>query len=112
ASITLWAGSDSSGVWRSTNGGGSWTQRSTGIPDIFIHDLLADPSSPLVSYAATNTGVYRTMDGGGSWAPINSGLPLVPAARALARDATRPGVLFCGLENAGVYETQNGGGSW
>jgi hypothetical protein len=75
------------GVYRSTDGGVTWTQLSgapgTGLPAEGVSDVVADPGNPQRFYAAVsdfffgdtgNEGVYRSDDGGQTWTPVNTGL--------------------------------------
>ena len=59
------------GVYRSTDGGATWT-KGTGVPDGANGFRIAvDPSDPSVAYAATGAGLYRTTDDGVSWTNVN-----------------------------------------
>ncbi|HWQ31994.1 MAG TPA: BACON domain-containing carbohydrate-binding protein [Blastocatellia bacterium] len=57
------------GIFKSTNGGATWTQlSSTGSSDFyFVNDLVISPTSSQRIYAATTTGVWRSLDGGATW---------------------------------------------
>src|SRR5262249_1977581 len=81
------------GVYRSTDGGVSFTRISgaadSGLPDQGVSDLVADPSNPLRFYAAVplpfgsaiptgNEGIYRTEDGGLTWTHADAGIPDLP----------------------------------
>jgi photosystem II stability/assembly factor-like uncharacterized protein len=96
-------------IYKSTNGGGTWTQASSGIaPDADIRALIVDPADADVVYAGSTGsainpgGVYRTIDGGASWTSYSVGLPS-SAALALALDGsgTVPR-LYAGTRN-GVF---------
>ena len=66
-------------VIKSTDGGNTWANASSGLPDVPTTKLLVstrDPSGKTV-YAATWIGVYETTDGGASWHLFGSGLPIV-----------------------------------
>jgi len=74
----LYAGT-SLGVFKSTNGGESWSPINTGLtlyPVLPVFRALAiDPSAPATLYAGTFfTGVFKSTNGGGSWSAINAGL--------------------------------------
>jgi photosystem II stability/assembly factor-like uncharacterized protein len=71
--------SGNTGIWKSTNGGATWTDTTAAIPGLSatddFSDLLMDPTNAQVLYAAVGTpsggpanGVYKTTDGGKTWA--------------------------------------------
>ena len=77
-------GGDGSGLWRSADGGVSWTELTAGLPggaDVGRIGVRMAPSRPNVVYAtytdATGflTGQYRSLDGGDSWTRTTSGAP-------------------------------------
>ncbi|WP_019815316.1 WD40/YVTN/BNR-like repeat-containing protein [Saccharomonospora saliphila] len=74
------------GVFRSDDGGGTWTPtnsglRSEGIPDTdaevghCVHNLALHPSRPDVLYMQKHWDVMRSDDGGRNWYDIGDGLP-------------------------------------
>ena len=72
---TLYAGTFGGGVFKSTNGGGSWTAINTGLTSNFANALAIAPSAPATLYAGTvGGGVFKSTNGGGSWTAVNTGL--------------------------------------
>lgn len=77
--------STSEGVYRTTNGGGTWSQRISGN----FKDVLYNPGDPTIVYAVSSSalngaGFYRSSDGGVNWTEITSGIlnAATPAAGA------------------------------
>jgi photosystem II stability/assembly factor-like uncharacterized protein len=73
---TIAARGSRSGIWKSTNGGASWTQLRNGLPApdaIGRMSLAISPSRPVVMYALAEDksegvlGVFRSVNGGASW---------------------------------------------
>ncbi|MCH8990947.1 MAG: hypothetical protein IIA44_04240 [Acidobacteria bacterium] len=64
-------------VFKTVNGGVSWQDISSTLPDVPVNAVLYDPATTSTIYVGTDLGVYRTIDGGGSWSPFNDGLPLI-----------------------------------
>lgn len=75
---TIYIGSASGGVWKSTNGGTNWKPIADTLPTINIGALAIQQSNPDVVWVGTGEGnprnsqnsgfgVYRTRDGGRSW---------------------------------------------
>jgi hypothetical protein len=82
----LWCGISAVGVFRSEDGGGSWTPKNRGVPLILedaedkdigfcVHGLAQDPGDPKRIWRQDHNGVFRTRDGGDSWERIEKGLP-------------------------------------
>jgi photosystem II stability/assembly factor-like uncharacterized protein len=76
-------GGITSGIYRSEDGGGTWTHLTTGLPpaasDVGRIGLTLCASEPEVLYAICADdpgyfkGVYKTVNGGDSWARVNDG---------------------------------------
>src|SRR5437870_7033894 len=72
---TLYAGAYSGGVFKSTDGGGSWTAVNTGLTDVCVRTLAIDPQTPATLYAGTDRGgVFKSTNGGASWTAVNTGV--------------------------------------
>ena len=123
------------GVYRSQDGGDTWTQSlfvsdSTGVVDMAIH-----PTNGQIIYAAAwqrvrrpqyrsyggeTSGLYRSLDGGDSWTELTSGLPTAANQKgriSIAIAPSNPEVLYARYADAtgniqGVYRTDDGGDSW
>jgi photosystem II stability/assembly factor-like uncharacterized protein len=72
-------------VYKTTNGGGNWTNVTTGLPDTLYYTSVeisaTDPNTAYVTLAGFSAGqkIYRTTNGGGSWTNISYNLPNIPA---------------------------------
>jgi photosystem II stability/assembly factor-like uncharacterized protein len=70
------------GIYKSTNGGGSWTWRGSPGPDMATLALAVDPLNPGTLYAGgfvtygcfCSTGVYKSTNDGETWSSFNIGL--------------------------------------
>jgi len=93
------------GIYKSTDGGETWTnmglKESERISNIAIH-----PKNSSIVYACVpgklwsdspDRGLYKTTDGGKSWKLILKGPNLSTGCAGLAMDPTSPEVLFVGL---------------
>ena len=98
------------GVFKSTNGGASWTAVNAGLTDTSIFALAIDPSVPAV-YAATHSGVFKSVNGGANWATVNIGLTNF-FINALAIDPSSPSTIYAGTYGGGVVKSTGGGGNW
>jgi hypothetical protein len=64
-------------VAKSSDGGLTFSDSSTGLPDLPVNRVLATPGNPSVLYAGTFLGVYRSTDAGATWSRFGNGLPQV-----------------------------------
>jgi photosystem II stability/assembly factor-like uncharacterized protein len=64
-------------IWKSTDGGASWTDRTGDFPDVPVNDLTIDPDSPGTLIAATDLGMFRSDDDGAHWYGWSIGYPTV-----------------------------------
>ena len=129
----LWSDSEERGVYKSTDGGASFTKilyvdQTTGCAD-----LAMDPSDPNVLYASMwefrrtawsfNSGgeksaLYKSTDGGSSWSKIHNGFPEGKLGRlGIAVAPSNPNVLYTVIEaeedeKKGLYRSDDAGGSW
>ena len=74
----IWAayGATSGGqVYRSDNGGSSWTNCSTGLPALSVNAIEVDSRNAARAWVAMDRGVYQTLDSGAHWADFSNGLP-------------------------------------
>jgi photosystem II stability/assembly factor-like uncharacterized protein len=60
-------------VFKTTNGGGTWTRIDATLPDMPVHSVVVHPTQPNTLYIGTDLGVFVTLDGGGSWMRENTG---------------------------------------
>ena len=124
---TLYAGTDSSGVFRSTDSGTTW--KAAGIADGSILPLVIDPHTPSTLYAAISTlapatlyaggaGVFRSTNSGSTWSALNTDFPQYTTAYCLAIDPKTPSTLYAGTLNgnagtgSGVFRSTNSGNTW
>lgn len=119
---TFWAGAGSGGLWKTTNGGTSWTTNTDNLPVIGCTDLAIDPTTPNTMYLATGDGygnstycigVLKSTDGGATW--NNSGLTFPVSQQVLMRrliiNPNNPQILLAAT-NLGIYRTTDAGVSW
>ncbi|HXI03840.1 MAG TPA: hypothetical protein VNI57_11755, partial [Candidatus Saccharimonadales bacterium] len=60
-------------VFETTDRGATWIDVSANLPDIPVNDLVIDPASPQMIYAATDIGPYVSTNGGASWRRYSGG---------------------------------------
>lgn len=60
-------------LWKTTDGGQTWTDISQSLPDVPIRDVTLHPQRSNWVYLATLVGVFASEDGGATWSPTNEG---------------------------------------
>lgn len=95
-SNNLFAGSASGGIWKSTNGGTSWSSVATGFPTLGVSSIIIHPTNGNIIYAGTGE-VYRIDSTSGTPNPGNTGFAVWK---------TR------GTYGIGVLKSSDGGVTW
>jgi hypothetical protein len=89
-------------VFRSSNGGSTWTNRTGNLPDIPVNAIVVDPKQAKRVFAATDNGVYRTQDAGLLWTDFSNGLPNAVIGDLILHERQR--LLRAGTRNRGAWE--------
>ncbi len=117
------------GLYKSENGGDSWTDMAHGVPSDFGFAMEIDPNNadnvyiiPLESdeFRCTPEGklrLYRTKDAGGSWEPVGNGLPQENALETVLRDGLsadtlQPTGIYFGTRSGKLFGSADAGESW
>ncbi|MFN0167918.1 MAG: VPS10 domain-containing protein [Bryobacteraceae bacterium] len=125
----VYAGYGGSGLWKTSNGGHSWTPIFEKQSVYSIGDLALEPGNPDVIWVGTgesNTrnsvsfgdGVYKSTDGGKTWKHM--GLRETERISRVLVHPTDPNTVYIGAlghsfgpnDNRGVYMTTDGGKTW
>ncbi|MBL7826414.1 MAG: hypothetical protein JNJ57_07280 [Saprospiraceae bacterium] len=131
---SLFSNNSERGVYRSTDGGQTWSQNlfindSTGIIDLAIHPDNPDTLFAVAwqrvrkpnkrAYGGPASGLYRSTNGGATWTRLTNGLPSGPntGRMGICISPSNPNILFLTAANtngafAGIYKTANNGDSW
>jgi ligand-binding sensor domain-containing protein len=110
---TLYAGSWGDGVFKSTNGGATWSAINTDLPNHYVTALAIGPALGGTSYVGTLGGVFKmfnSAEGGAIWSAVNTGLTNTHVL-VLAIDPAIPGTLYVGTSD-GVFKSTDGGAAW
>jgi photosystem II stability/assembly factor-like uncharacterized protein len=120
------------GLYKTTDGGKTWT-RSLFINDTTgVTDLAFDPKNPDIVYAGTyqrmrhvgqmigggpDGGIFKTTNGGKTWTKLTKGLPTHDVGRiALATDPRKPTTVYATISSVradqGFYVSNDRGASW
>ncbi|WP_420237408.1 choice-of-anchor D domain-containing protein [Telmatobacter bradus] len=106
-------GTDVQTLYRSTNGGTTWTSIVANLPISPANAVVVDPQDAGTVYVATDEGVYYTSDLSSCitapyecWTALGSGLPMAPVVALSAAPTTASNqVLVAGTFGRGLWET-------
>lgn len=127
----LWKEGGERGVYKSIDGGKTWTASLSIDEHTGVSDLIMDPRNSNILYAASQqrrrhvftyvgggpaSGMHKSLDGGKTWKKINSGLPANMGRIGLAISPANPDYIYAVVEAAngkgGTFRTTDGGMSW
>jgi len=127
----LWKPSPDRGVYKTTNGGQTWTKILEVDTLTGATDLAMDPRDPNVLYAATyqrlrsafgfngggpGSAIYKTTDAGSHWTRLENGIPTGDKGRiAITIAQSNPNVLIALIEHAtatGTDRSEDDGATW
>jgi len=138
----LWGRNKERGVYKTIDGGKSWSAVLQLGDSVGAADLVLDPANPDVAYASMYMrlrtpwsftsggpvgGIYKTTDGGKSWTKLSTGLPAQTGRIGLDIYPKNPQVLYAVVESdeggasdidniksraGGVFRTDDGGATW
>jgi hypothetical protein len=117
------------GVYRSDDGGDTWTSIADGLPSDFGFTIVAHPSvaDAIWSFPIEADGVrfppdrrcrvYRSRDAGATWQPCADGLPdgaffPVVLRDAMCADNGDPAGVYFGTRSGEVFASADEGGHW
>jgi photosystem II stability/assembly factor-like uncharacterized protein len=126
----LWGPNEERGVFKTTDGGKTWSKVLYINPDTGVNDIAMDPANPDTLYASAyqrrrtafgfngggaGSAIYRTTDGGATWKKLTTGLPTTDLGR-IALDVYRrnPNIVYALVEaeESGLYRSDDKGEHW
>jgi photosystem II stability/assembly factor-like uncharacterized protein len=128
----LWGPGGDRGLYKTTDGGATWTKALDISEHTGVTDIVMDPRNPDVLVAASyqrrrhfytlinggpESAMHRSIDAGKTWSKITAGLPTVDIGRiGLTISPVNPDVLYATVEAAdqkgGVFRSRDNGLTW
>jgi photosystem II stability/assembly factor-like uncharacterized protein len=129
----FWVGTPAGGLWKTTDGGTTWSTNTDNLPVLGISDIAIDPVNPNIMYIATgdgdmgslsaltggywgdtkSVGVLKSTNGGATWntTGLSFNVQVTALIRRLIINPSNPNVLIAAC-SGGVYRTNDGGTTW
>jgi photosystem II stability/assembly factor-like uncharacterized protein len=118
-------GSVGGGLWKSNNGGDSWSVVNDFLPNLAITSIVYDPTNANILYASTGegftnvdalpgAGIFKSTNGGSTWSQLNStnSTDFVYVNR-LAHHPDSTDILFAATSSPNaIWKTVDGGLTW
>ena len=128
----LWGPNKERGLFKTTDGGRTWTNTKFINEDTGFVDVAMDPSDNNVLYAAAyqrrrtpfgfngggaGSGLYKTTDAGKNWTKLTNGFPAAGEVGRIGIDIYRknPKIVYVTFEHreaGGIYRTDDEGKTW
>ncbi len=126
----LWSDGGERGLYKTTDGGKTWTCVLPGDARTGCSDVSLDPKNPRVVFAGmwsfrrtgwsfasggTGSGLFRSTDGGATWTRLSRGLPSGDLGRvAVAVAPSKPSTVYAAVEakESGFFRSDDGGDTW
>ena len=128
----LWSAGGDRGVYKTTDGGRTWTQSLKGDDWTGAYDLQLDPRNPDVLYASTwqrarrqwgfidggpGSALWKSVDAGATWTKLTRGLPTEEMGKiGLAVSPANPDIVYAQIEAAnragGFFRSVDAGQNW
>ncbi len=118
-SNTFYVGAAAGGIWKTTNGGQTWTVNTDSLPTLGVSAIAITRSNPSVIYFgsgdrdagdAVGYGVFKSTNAGASWTISNTGMGNRTVGRLII-DPNNASTLLAAC-NGGIYRSTNAGASW
>ena len=128
----LWSAGGDRGLYKTMDGGRTWTQVLKISDHTGVSDVVVDPRNPNVVIATSyqrrrhfftlvdggpESAIHRSTDGGTTWTKVTTGLPTEELGRiGLAISPVNPNIVYANVEAAnkksGLYRSSDNGVTW
>jgi len=129
----VYAGAASGGIWKTTDGGQNWVDKSGELNSLTFGAIAIDPSNPEVVFAGTGEyhwilterfysgdGLYKTTNGGDNWIKVNAEFGTVTHFSDLVVSPHNPNLIMAAIAknlqetapNEGIWRSEDGGQHW
>lgn len=115
----IWVGAPAGGLWKTINGGTSWTSSTDQLPTLGVSAIVVNPTNPNILYLgsgdrdggdAPGMGVLKSTNGGTNWTLSNSGMGNRTVG-GIIMDPSNSAVLYAAT-SGGIYKSSNSASTW
>lgn len=129
-SQTMWVGAANGGLWKSTNGGTSWTSNTDFLSNLSVADIAINPQNTNEMYVATgdnsgyelgvsfwggtySSGILKSVNGGSTWSATGLSYAMIDAnvIHKILLFPNTPQTLLAAHRN-GIERSTDGGATW
>lgn len=118
----IYAGASGGGLWKTTNGGSTWSTNTDNLASLGISAIVVDPVNPNIVYIATgdcdggdnySVGVLKSTDGGTTFNTTGLNWSVFPnrLIRGMVMDPNDNNTLVATTSD-GIYRTTDAGATW
>lgn len=118
----IFAASPAGGLWKTMDGGITWSTNTDHLAVMGISDIAIDPVNPNIMYLATgdgdggdnySIGVLKSLDGGNTWSATGFSFPVTQSMQMnrLIINPVNTNILFAAT-NLGIYRSLDSGMTW
>ncbi|MDN3492510.1 T9SS type A sorting domain-containing protein [Winogradskyella bathintestinalis] len=105
-------GSDTGGVWKSLNGGTTWTVLTDNLANMDVYALAIDPlNSSTYFWGSYGGSIFKSVDGGATWSLLGN-LPGGGRVNKILVHPTDTSKMYCSSEGGGLFKSVDGGFNW
>ncbi len=129
----VYVGAASGGIWKSTDGGLNWVDKSGGLNNLTFGAIAIDPLNPDIVFAGTGEyswilterfyngdGMYKSTNGGDNWIKVNAEFGTVTHFSDLVISPNNQNVMIASIAknlqgatpNEGIWRSADGGQYW
>ncbi len=104
-------GGETGGVWKTLDGGTSWTVLTDNMPSLRVYALAMDPTDTSVYFWGSSGGtIFKSTDSGSTWnvlADVGGGV-----VNKILIDPTNTTKMYCSAANGGLFKSTDSGTNW
>lgn len=104
-------GAETGGVWKTLDGGASWTVLTDDLSTLNVFALTMEPGNANVYYWGSSSGViFKSTNAGATWdflADTGNGI-----VNKILIDPNNVSKMYCSVQSGGLYKSTNAGANW